>query len=234
TLYVLSAYLWNMGDAANHVTTVIDMNDVSQEPQVTLNSSDANADAGYFVYRSFNTTDTGAIVTLRAFYDGLAGGGASAAYFPIAAQWDNLAITKAADFVPPQPSGSGANVRPQVSIYAPCDGTNIFFAAAPAALEIAASASDLDGTIAKVEFYAGPNRLGEVTSNPYVFTWSNFLSGAYQLTALATDNQGATTVSAPVAITISAPAEPVALRIAQLGTAFLLSWPASATAFSLE
>src|SRR5204862_3190659 len=33
TDYVLSAYLWNMGDGANHVTTVIDMNDVAGEPQ---------------------------------------------------------------------------------------------------------------------------------------------------------------------------------------------------------
>src|SRR2546425_9226042 len=33
TAYVLSAYLWNMGDSANHVTTVIDMNDATNEPQ---------------------------------------------------------------------------------------------------------------------------------------------------------------------------------------------------------
>src|ERR1051325_2368027 len=33
TDYVFSAYLWNMGDSANHVTTVIDMNDVAGEPQ---------------------------------------------------------------------------------------------------------------------------------------------------------------------------------------------------------
>src|SRR6266705_3245798 len=66
--YVLSAYLWNMGEAANHVTTVIDMNDVTGEPQITLAYSDANADKGYFIYRSFNTANTGVSVTLRVFY----------------------------------------------------------------------------------------------------------------------------------------------------------------------
>jgi hypothetical protein len=50
TDYVFSAYLWNMGDSANHVTTVIDMNDATNEPQITLSYSDVNADLGYFVY----------------------------------------------------------------------------------------------------------------------------------------------------------------------------------------
>jgi hypothetical protein len=34
--YILSAYLWNMGNAANHVTTVIDLNDAPNEPQFLL------------------------------------------------------------------------------------------------------------------------------------------------------------------------------------------------------
>src|SRR5437016_9594477 len=83
TSYVLSAYLWNMGDGANHVTTVIDLNDVPNEPQITLNSSDADAAQGYLVFRYFNTADTGSTVTLRAFYDGFSGTGAAAGYFPI-------------------------------------------------------------------------------------------------------------------------------------------------------
>jgi len=45
TDYVLSAYLWNMGDAANHVTTAVDFNDAPQEPQLTLYCSHANASA---------------------------------------------------------------------------------------------------------------------------------------------------------------------------------------------
>ena len=67
TDYVLSAYLWNFGDLTNHVTTVIDMNDVPGEPQITLSFGNAGADQGYFVYRGFNTTNTGSTVTLRVF-----------------------------------------------------------------------------------------------------------------------------------------------------------------------
>ena len=152
TDYVLSAYLWNMGDSVNHVTTVIDMNDAPGEPQITLAYGNANADQGYFAYRSFNTTNTGTTVTLRVFYDGLAGTGAAANYFPLAAQWDNIAITKAANFIPPQ---AGGNLRPLVSLTNLPDGANILLETVPAVLPLIASATDYDGTITKVEFYAG-------------------------------------------------------------------------------
>jgi len=102
TEYVLSGYLWNMGNAANHVTAVFDLNDAPLEPQVTLSYSAPNADQGYFVCRYFNTTNTGTNVTVRAFYDGFIGAGTAPAYFPVAAQWDNVAITKAAEFALPQ------------------------------------------------------------------------------------------------------------------------------------
>src|SRR5215470_14845342 len=59
TAYVFSAYLWNMGDAANHVNTVMDFNDAPSEPQISLGSTDSEANKGYFVYRSFNTASTG-------------------------------------------------------------------------------------------------------------------------------------------------------------------------------
>src|SRR5207302_7420217 len=106
TAYVFSGYLWNMGDSANHVNTVVDFNDVSGEPQIILGATDSEADKGYFVYRSFNTSTTGTNILVRAFYDGLTGTGTAAANFPVAAQWDNIAITKASDFVAPQPSNS--------------------------------------------------------------------------------------------------------------------------------
>src|SRR5260370_41906697 len=47
TDYVFSAYLWNMGDSANHVNAVIDLNDAPGEPQIVLASSDSEADKGY-------------------------------------------------------------------------------------------------------------------------------------------------------------------------------------------
>jgi len=236
TDYVLSAYLWNMGEAANRVTTVVDFNDAPGEPQLTLSYSDATADQGYFAYRSFNTGTTGSNITLRVFYDGLTGAGAMATYWPVAAQWDNVAITRAADFVPPQSAGSGGNLRPVVRINAPADGTNSVLTNAPASLQINATASDYDGTVTKVEFYANGTKLGETSASPFNVLWTNVTSGTWQLAAVAADNGGASTVSAPVTITTSVPISPTPIRlsIVSTGGSLVLSWPTSVTALSLQ
>ncbi len=233
TDYVLSACLWNMGDAADHVNTVIDLNDAPAEPQLTLTYSDASADLGYFMYRSFNTGNTGSNVTLRVFYDGRTGTGAAAAYWPVAAQWDNVAITRAADFLPPTSAGSGDNLRPVVSITSPADGTNVVLSDSSNVLTITASALDYDGTVTNVGFYADGTRLGAAGASPYSVAWSIPASGSYQLTAVATDNRGASTVSAPVAVSVTIPPTPVTLHIERSEPGFLLSWPTSAVSLSL-
>jgi hypothetical protein len=236
TDYVLSAYLWNMGEAANRVNTVVDLNDAPQEPQCTLSYSDANGDAGYFVYRSFNTANTGSNVTLRVFYDGLTGSGAAARHWPLAAQWDNIAITRASEFVPPSASGSGGNLRPTVSIADPADAMNFVFTTAPASLPISAAASDYDGSVAKVEFYTSGTKLGETNASSSSVLWTNVTSGTWQLTAVATDNGGATTVSAPVTITatVTLPPTPIRLSFVNDDGNLVLSWPTSVTALSLQ
>ncbi|HVM49179.1 MAG TPA: Ig-like domain-containing protein [Candidatus Acidoferrum sp.] len=230
TDYVLSAYLWNMGDSANHVTTVIDLDDVPGEPQITLSYSSANADQGYFIYRGFNTTNTGTTVTLRVFYDGLTGTGAAASYYPLAAQWDNVAITVATNFLAPQ---AGGNLRPLVSLTNLRDGTNVLLETVPALLPLSATATDYDGTISTVEFYAGTAKVGQATASPYTILWTNPPTGFYQITAVATDNQGASTVSAPAGVSVYTLPQPVSLAIARLGTNIQVSWPTSATGSSL-
>ena len=97
------------------------------------------------------------------------------------------------------------NVNPSVRITSPTDGSSM---AAPASMTIAASASDSDGSIVSVEFYAGTTRLGSATSSPYEITWSGVAAGTYTLTARASDNAGAVTTSAPVTVTVSAPEAP--------------------------
>ena len=74
-------------------------------------------------------------------------------------------------------------------------------------ITINATASDSDGTISKVEFFRGTTKLGEDTSAPYSFAWSDVAAGTYNLTAKATDNDGATTTSAIVAITVNVPSD---------------------------
>jgi hypothetical protein len=225
TAYVLSAYLWNMGDSANHVNTVIDFNDVAGEPQIVLGATDSEADKGYFVYRSFNTGTTGTNILVRAFYDGLTGTGAAAANFPVAAQWDNITITKATDFIAPQPSNSTATLRPLVTITNPVNTAVLYVSNPLAGIVVSATASDLDGTITNVQFFAGTNKIGQSAASPWSATWANMTSGSYVLTALATDNSGATTLSAPVSISVNVSPLPPSLHISLAGTNIALYWP---------
>ena len=76
--------------------------------------------------------------------------------------------------------------------------------AAPANILLEATASDMDGTVAKVEFYRGNQKVGEVMNSPYLFTWTNATAGEYLVTARATDNQGAMSVSKPVSVFLTA------------------------------
>ncbi len=72
------------------------------------------------------------------------------------------------------------------------------------AIALAASASDPDGSVSKVEFFQGATRLGEDTSAPFGFTWSGAAVGTYSVTAKATDNLGNTTSSGPVTVYVNA------------------------------
>jgi hypothetical protein len=76
---------------------------------------------------------------------------------------------------------------------------------APATITITASASEPVGSIAKVEFFQGSTKLGESTTSPYSFSWTNVPLGSYSLTVKATDNTGVTTISGPVNVTVVPP-----------------------------
>lgn len=79
------------------------------------------------------------------------------------------------------------NSAPRVAITSPQDGANFM---APASITITTDASDVDGSITKVEFYNGANILGEDTSAPYSFTWNGVSGGNYSIIAKAVDNDG--------------------------------------------
>jgi len=126
-----------------------------------------------------------------------------------------------------------ANQPPSVALTAPANGASV---SSGAAITVSANATDSDGSIAKVEFFRGGSSLGSDTSAPYAVTWSNASAGSYQLTAVATDNQGATTTSAARSITVTGapsgdttpPSVPAGLASAtQSSTSVSLSWNAS-------
>lgn len=97
------------------------------------------------------------------------------------------------------------NARPIVTLNSPADGTTF---GAPGAIAITASAFDLDGSVAQVEFFANATRLGADASDPYRFDWNNVAAGAYDLTAVATDNLGLTRTSGVVRVTVSDNVQP--------------------------
>ena len=67
-----------------------------------------------------------------------------------------------------------------------------------------ATASDSDGSVAKVDFYQGATLLGTDTTAPYTFVWANVAAGSYSLTAKATDDDNATTTSTAIGVSVVA------------------------------
>ena len=89
-----------------------------------------------------------------------------------------------------------------VSLTSPGNGASYY---APATIPLSASASDGDGYISSVAYYVNGIPLATVTSAPYKFTWASVGNGSFAFTAVATDNQGAVTTSAPIGVTVGTP-----------------------------
>ncbi len=92
------------------------------------------------------------------------------------------------------------NSTPIAAIIAPA--SNQAFASGQS-IAMAASASDPDGTVIKLEFIADGVVVGSVTAPPFTKSWSGAGVGAHVLTVRATDNVGAVALSGPVAITVN-------------------------------
>ena len=94
----------------------------------------------------------------------------------------------------------GGNSPPTVTLTQPANGATF---TAPATVDLAATASDTDGRVTKVEFFNGQTKLGEDTTAPYTFSWSGVGAGTYSLTARATDDLGGATTSLASGITVN-------------------------------
>lgn len=93
------------------------------------------------------------------------------------------------------------NQLPDPTITAPAGGMSYI---SGQNVEITATATDADGSVAKVEFYQGTTLIGQATTSPYAMTWTNPPVGAYDITAKAFDNEGGTNWSDAVHITVAA------------------------------
>ena len=124
---------------------------------------------------------------------------AATVYVGLAVTSHNAQALTTATFANVALNAGTVNVPPSVTLTSPTAGARF---SAPATIAIAASASDADGTIASVTFYAGSSVIGTDTTSAYGVTWSNVAAGTYNLTAVAVDNRGASTVSSGISITV--------------------------------
>jgi hypothetical protein len=102
-------------------------------------------------------------------------------------------------------AGTPPNQPPTVALTSPASGATF---TAPATIAVTASALDSDGTIARVEVFAGNTSIGVDTVAPYSVTWTAVPAGTYHLTAVATDSGNASTTSDLLSITVNASEAP--------------------------
>jgi dienelactone hydrolase len=118
-------------------------------------------------------------------------------------------------------SGSdGSNNPPAVNVTSPDDDQSF---TAPASINFAATASDSDGSISKVEFYNGTTKLGQDATSPYSFTWSNVPAGNYSLIAKAIDDSG-NSATDRVAITVSSGSDGSGVSCESTGSIQVETW----------
>ena len=117
---------------------------------------------------------------------------------------DNLGAATVSAAVAIQVNGVVTNATPTVQITSPTNNTAV---TNPATIALSATASDSDGSVAQVEFLDGTNSLGVVVTPPYSLSLTNLTDGWHQLTAKATDNQGATTTSSEVTLVVNTPSD---------------------------
>jgi glucose/arabinose dehydrogenase/PKD repeat protein len=117
------------------------------------------------------------------------------------------------------------NNPPTAALTSPANGASFN---APANITLAATANDTDGTVAKVEFFEGANKLGEDTTSPYSFAWNGVAAGSYTLTVKATDDRGATTISGAITLSVtnSAPLPVLLFDPRWVGSDFVFSFSA--------
>lgn len=94
------------------------------------------------------------------------------------------------------------NLPPSATILSPTNGTAF---SGPTAFTFTVSATDGDGVVTNVGFFINGNLVGLATSPPFTFNVWPLVPGPYTLTAVATDNLGATNLSPAVNITVNPP-----------------------------
>ncbi len=93
-----------------------------------------------------------------------------------------------------------ANTLPSVELLSPAGGSSF---TAPVTIQLQASASDPDGSVTQVAFYADGQQIGTDTTSPYETTWPDVTAGTYAITVTATDDSGNTRTSLPATVSVT-------------------------------
>ncbi len=187
----------------------------NQPPTVSITSpaSGATFTAPATINVTATASDTDGTITRVAFYLGsqaigsdttntysaTATGLTAGTYQLTAVATDSDGVTRTSSPVSVTVSGV-TNQPPIVSLTSPAASSTF---TAPATITFAATASDSDGTVTRVDFYRGSILIGSDTSSPYSYNWTNVATGSYQLSAVARDDDGATRTSTGANVTVS-------------------------------
>ncbi|EZH74267.1 hypothetical protein ATO12_15490 [Aquimarina atlantica] len=189
---------------------------VSPTVNITAPANNATFTEGDTVLITANAADSDGTITKVEFYNGSIKLGedttspyeyswasvAAGNYTLTAKATDNGNASTTSSAVSISVNGSGTNTPPVVNITEPANNAT-FTEGTTIVIKANASDPDADGSITKVEFYNGTTLLGEDTTAPYEYSWANVAKGNYTLTAKATDDKNATTVSSGVSVTVN-------------------------------
>jgi RHS repeat-associated protein len=209
--YTLTAKATDNNSIATTSAPVVITVDTPPTVSITAPANDAAFVPPANITVTASTADTDGTVAKVDFFDGATLVGTKTAT-PFSVTLANLAAgthaltARATDNLGLTTTSAVVTIRvdaaPGVSITSPANGT-VF--TPPANVTVSASATDTDGTVAKVDFFDGATLVGTATVAPYSVTLANLTAGTHALTARATDNQGAVTTSAAVSIVVNTP-----------------------------
>jgi len=206
------------GTATSSVVNITVASNPPPTVSITAPTAGASFTTGDIVAITANAADNGSVASVQFFVDGVSIGTDNTA--PYAANYTSTLGThsltaRATDNLGLQTTSAAVsinvinNVPSVVNITSPVSGA-LF--TAPAIVAISASASDPDGSVVSVQFFVNGVSIGTDATAPYSINWTSVI-GNVNITARATDDDGAITISNPVVLSIADPnALPYALE----------------------
>ncbi|MBI3038986.1 S8 family serine peptidase [bacterium] len=209
--YVLTAKAYDKNGATKTSTAISIVVNLPSTVNLTAPSNNAVITLGDGITITVAATAPGGSVTKVEFYDGNTMLGQST-ISPYSYTWTNpsagnhVLTAKAYDSLGAVKTSPSVNVTvntlPSVSITAPANNAVIVY---KESVSITANASDLDGTINKVEFFIDSTKIGEDGSAPYSCFWTASPTGYFSLSAKAFDNLGGSKISSSISIVVNPP-----------------------------